>query len=295
MVHHLAGARLHRAHAPGRAPRRVCLRALRLPRQADPAGRGHRPLRAADRRRRYGLPGARRPWWVAGRVVGRTAGHHGVGDPARARVLQLRGRRTDRRRTMGPAGSASGGGRADAGRVPAQGLADGHAPRTRARRGRRRPHGVPLHLHLLRRGADPRRADLLDPRSGDLPADLRDLRPVHGRGADADPVRRGGRCSRPARVDRTAPGDRTAARGRVRHRPAATRGGGVGAAGRGRGRRRRTPGAAARGAGAAVARRRRLRLLPGADPQRRGSSSSRRSRRSGTRWSTPSRPPPSRW
>ena len=44
-------------------------------------------------------------------------------------------------------------------------------PALGARRGRRRADGLPLHLHLLRRGADPRRAHLLHPGGGDLPAD----------------------------------------------------------------------------------------------------------------------------
>ena len=39
--------------------------------------------------------------------------------------------------------------------------------------GRRRADGLPVHLHLLRRGADPRRARLLHPGGGDLPADRR--------------------------------------------------------------------------------------------------------------------------
>ena len=44
------------------------------------------------------------------------------------------------------------------GRRPLRGLAAGDAARARPRRGGRRADGVPVHLHLLRRGPDPRRA-----------------------------------------------------------------------------------------------------------------------------------------
>ncbi len=208
------GAGLHRAHPAHRTARRVRLRPVRLPRQAGPAGRGDRAVRAADGRRRYGVPGAGRTRRAARRAVGRTAGHHRVGDPARARLLQLRRRRTHRRRPLVAARPAAGGGRADARRLAAEGLAAGDAARARARRGRRRADGVPVHLHVLRRRPDPRRTGLLHPGGGDLPADLADLRPVHGRRADADPVRRGGRHPRRARLDGTAAGDGPAAGGR---------------------------------------------------------------------------------
>ncbi len=75
---------------------------LRLPGQASAAGRRHRPVRAADRRRRQRLPGAGRPPRAARTSCGGTAGHHGVGDPAGPRLLQLRGRRPHGRRAVGP-------------------------------------------------------------------------------------------------------------------------------------------------------------------------------------------------
>ncbi len=82
-----------------------------FPGKQTAAGRGDRAVRAADRRRRYGVPGAARARRAARRAVGRTARHDRVGDPARARLLQLRGRRTDRRRALVAARPAAGGGR----------------------------------------------------------------------------------------------------------------------------------------------------------------------------------------
>ena len=87
----------------------------------------------------------------------------------------------------------------------------GPPPRHRVGRG----HHVPLHLHVLRRGADPRWRRPLDARGRDLPADGRPARPPGGIGARAAPAGRGGRDAGGAGSPRAA------ARGRGRR--AATR------------------------------------------------------------------------
>ena len=229
VVHHLAGARLHRAHAAGRAARRVCLRALRLPRQAAAAGGGHRAVRAADRRRRHGLPGAASGaagcWtscgaygWTprCGRSCSRTSSsttRSSYGPSAGCGRSSTRARRRPRG-CWARAGSRPGG------RVtlPALGPAVAAAALmvflfTFTSFGVVQILGGP---------------DLLDPRGGDLPADLRALRPATAAVLTLIQFVAVRRVLAAARLDRTAPGDRAAAGGRVRDRPAAARARGSG-------------------------------------------------------------------
>lgn len=268
----MAGARLHRSDAARRPAGRLRLRPLRLPGQERAAGRGHGAVRAADGPRRHGVPGARRPGRSHGRAVGAAARHQCLGDPPRARLLQLRRRRADRRRPLVPARPAPGGGRPGPRRVPLDGLAHGDAARARARGVGGGPDGVPLHLHVLRRRADPRRDHVLHPGGRDLPADRAAARPADGRRPDPGAVRGGRRDPGRARPDRTATGDRAASRTAGADRAAAARRRTVGAARRRPALRGAADPAAARRARGTFLRRAarvRARLLPGARLPRR--------------------------
>ena len=301
VVHRLAGGRVHGADAAGRTARRLCLRALRLPRQTAAAGGGGRAVRAADRRRRLGLPGTGRAGRAAGRAVGPAPGHLGVGDSAGARLLQLRRGRTDRRRALGAARPAPGRGGAGAGSRPVRGLAAGDAAGPGARRRGRRADGLPLHLHLLRGGADSGRARLLDAGGGDLPADRGLPGSADGRRPHPDPVRGGAGRAGAARLDGAAAGIRAAARGAVADRTPAARPRPVDAAvGDPRRHHRPADRAAGRARGAVVRRAGRLRggVLHLAAVRRRpptAPSPSRPSTPCGTPSPTRPRPPRSRW
>ncbi len=148
VVHGVAGARVDRAHDRGRAARGV--RARSLPIQGPERGQRarRRPVRAADRRRRARVPRdpARR------RRAGLGA------DPGRARVLQRRRRRADRRDVLGEPRPAPERGGSDARRVPSCAPPRGHrsAPRAGARLCGR--HRLPVLVHVVRRRPDPRRA-----------------------------------------------------------------------------------------------------------------------------------------
>ena len=97
-----------RADARDRPPRRVCALALPLLREVDGARARDRSVRAPDRgRRRRVQPDPAAPLRP-----------HGLGDPDRARLLQLRGRRPSRRRALGEPRPAARGERVGAGCVP---------------------------------------------------------------------------------------------------------------------------------------------------------------------------------
>ena len=98
VVHGVAGDRFDRAHADRRAPR--CLRAVAVPVPRDGRRSGRSSL----------FPSCcRRSWWVPRSAAScpRALRPHGLGDPDRARLLQLRRRRARRRRTLGQPRSPS--------------------------------------------------------------------------------------------------------------------------------------------------------------------------------------------
>ena len=265
VVHLLAGARLDRADAAGRAARRLCLRPLRLPRQAAAAGGRHRAVRAADRRRRVGVPGAA----GARRLPRRAVRAYGWTPPCGRSCS-----RTSSSTTPSSYGPSAGCGRSST-------------------RGRRRPPGcwAPGRFAAWRRVTLPALAPAVaaaalmvflftftsfgvvqilgGPAYSTLEVEIYRQtaaapRPAHGRRADAGAVRRGRRDPRRARLDGAAPGDRAAA-GRRRRRPPAGRAapaqwallGGVLAD-----RRGADPAAARRAGGALAGRARRLRPRP---------------------------------
>lgn len=185
------------------------------------------------------------------------------------------------------AGPPAGGGRPGARRRTVRRLPPGDAARARPGRRRRRADGVPLHLHLLRCRADPRRTRVLHPGGGDLPADRATAGPADGRRADPGPARRGRRDPRRARRDRTPPGAGAEAGRPCPDLPQAARSRTVGAARRCPAYRAAADPAAAGGAGGALLRRSRM------DPAGTASATTGPSSRPG-----PAGPPPSwsrRW
>ena len=185
MVHLLAGDGLHRPHSPRRAPACLGARAILVQRALARGGPRARPVRPADDRRRDRV--SRAP---PGR--GRTVG---VGDPARPRLLQRRGRRARGRRVLGRSRRTALGRRGDARRRPCAATAAADGAAARAGAGVGRLDRVPLLLHLVRRDRRPRRNPPLHPRDGDLQPGGSVLRPAHGRCARPPPARRrrGGR------------------------------------------------------------------------------------------------------
>ena len=133
---------------------------------------------------------------------GRDAGR----DHRRPHLLQRRRRDPRGRRRLGVARPAAGRGGRGARREPGPGVPHGHLPGPAAGAGGRRERGVPLLRHVVRRGADPRRAALLLGRDRDLPAHHPAARPAGGRRA-LDP---------PAARDHRAPGPRRPAPSRAR-------------------------------------------------------------------------------
>ena len=192
----------------------ACLgaRAVLVPRALARRGPRARPVRPADDRRRDRVPRAPPG---RGRAVG-------VGDPARPRLLQRRGRRARGRRVLGRSRRTALGRGGDARRRPCAATAAADGAAARAGAGVGRLDRVPLLLHLVRRDRRPRRNPLLHARDGDLQPGGALLRPAHGRGARPPPARRrrGGRdrlrgCSSGVSAARDVPA------GRPRGRPAA--------------------------------------------------------------------------
>ena len=157
---------------------------LPLPRADRAARAGHRAVRAADDRRRAGLPDAvrrRRPAGFLG------AGRLGGGHPGRACVPELRGGGAHRRGQLGAPGQPAGGGGAEPRRRSGAGAADHHAAVPAAGHRRRVRHGVPVLRHQFRHHADPGRRPVRHPGNRDLPADRADRRPAGG-GRAVDPA-----------------------------------------------------------------------------------------------------------
>ena len=259
LVHGLAGGRVDGAHDRRRAAGVVRPRPLLLPRPQRGPGAGRRAVRPPHGRRRPGVPR---------RAAARPRARLGA-DSRRARLLQRRGRRPDRRDVLGEPRSAPVGGRRDPGGVAgAAPLGDhGSAPRTRPRRGRR--DRVPLLVHVVRGRAHPRRPRLRDDRGRDLQRGGQALRPAcRGRAlARAARVRRAGRVGlAPPRVPARGEG---AAAGRARRAPAATHGAREDARGGKPRRSRAVPGPPAGSPDRALTRGRRelrRRRLPGPRP-----------------------------
>ena len=107
VVHALAGDRLDGADARRGPAARLGALAVPVPRPLGRRGARARAVRPADRRRRDGVP----------RAPPRRDRAVGVGDPARARLLQRRRRRAGRRRVLGRARPAAVGRGGDARRV----------------------------------------------------------------------------------------------------------------------------------------------------------------------------------
>ena len=106
-------------------------------------------------------------------------------DPARAHLLQLRGRGAGRRRAVATPRSAGGGGGAAARREPVARVPGSDAAGVAARHRRRGDHHLPLLLHLVRRDPAARRPHPVDDRDRDLPPDDALPRPpARGRAVD---------------------------------------------------------------------------------------------------------------
>ena len=144
-----------------------------------------------------------------------------LGDPDRPRVLQLRGRRADGRRSVVASRPSPGRGRADARRKPLARLSRGDASRAPSRDRDRERGRVPLHLHVVRCHPHPRRPALRDARDRDLPADCSAPEPPTRGRAHARTARSRRRA---ARRHRAHPGSRAgsapAALGRRNRSPA---------------------------------------------------------------------------
>ena len=146
-----------------------------------------RPVRPADDRGRRRVPGPR-------------CLRLGRGDPARARVLQLRGRGANRRWAVVSPRPAPGGGRAGPRREPVADVRQRHAPGAPPRDHRGRVDRVPVLLHLVRGDPRTRRPALRHPRDRDLPPDRAAARPPGCRRPRRGPARGRARRARGRRV-----------------------------------------------------------------------------------------------
>ena len=177
LVHPVAGGGVHRAHARARPARRPRAGPLRVPGAASGPGARDRPVRAADGGGGRRVPRAAR----SERRPRPRPGRHRVGDPPGPRLLQPRGGRAHRRRAVGAPRPGDRVRRPRARGVTVAGGARGHPPGAAPGHHLRRTDHVPLHVHVVRRGAAPGRPGPRDPRGRDLPPDRGPARPARGR------------------------------------------------------------------------------------------------------------------
>ena len=195
LVHPVAGRVVDGAVRRRRPARCGAVRPLPVRRQTVPVGGAAGAVRAADRRRGCRPAGGVRP--QRGQP-GRSLGHH-LGDPRRPRVLQLRRRGAHRRRGVVHPRPAGRGGRPHPRGVTVAGVRRGHPAAAPPGHRLGRVDRLPLHLHLVRGGAHPRRHPPAHHRGRDLrpdrpvPAPRRRRRPgpraAGGGGAGAGVVR----------------------------------------------------------------------------------------------------------
>ena len=195
MVHRLAGARVDRADDSRRVPRGLRSRPLPIPRTQPGRRARRRPVRAPDggRRARVRRDPPRRHRARMG------------ADPDRARVLQRRGRRADRRHVLGEPRPAGRGGSRHAGRVSDRAIPGDHAAAARSRDGGCGGDRLPLLVHVVRDRADSRWPAVRDDRGGDLQPGGSPVRPAGRR----RPLARAARVRRRGGVGRNAVGAET--------------------------------------------------------------------------------------
>ena len=162
LVHGLAGGRIHPGHPGVRPARRLHPGPLPVLRQEPGVGGGGGAVRAADGGGRRRLPCPARPR----RTLRRGPPLHGLGDPHRPRFLQLRGGGAHSGKLLGAHRPQVGGGGPGAGCRPPAGFPRRYPASSAPPDRGGLLDSLPVHLHVLRGGADPRGVRLRHHRGG---------------------------------------------------------------------------------------------------------------------------------